>query len=143
MIMQTIQSQMKDAMRAKDAMKLDTLRYALSQIKYVQIEKQRDLDDDEIIDVLSKEVKKRREAIDLFGKSGREGLVIEENAKLAVLLQLLPAELPAEDIEKVVDEVVSRLGKENMGMVMKEVMAQVKGKADGKMVSDIVRQKLA
>jgi uncharacterized protein len=143
MIMQQIQDQIKDAMRAKDSVQLETLRYILSGIKYVQIEKQRDLTDDEILDVLAKEVKKRKDAIELFQKSGRDGLVQEEETKLQYIKALLPAQLPREVVEKIVDEVIARSGKENMGVVIKEVMAQVKGKADGRMVSDLVREKLA
>lgn len=143
MIMQQIQDQIKDAMRAKDSVKLETLRYILSGIKYVQIEKQRDLTDEEILDVLAKEVKKRKDAIELFRSSGRDGLVLEEETKLSFIMGFLPAQLPREDVEKIVDAVIAKIGKENMGMVIKEVMVQVKGKADGKMVSQLVRERLA
>ena len=143
MLMGTIQNQIKDAMRAKDSVQLETLRYVLSTIKYVQIEKQRELTDEEIIEVLGKEVKKRKEAIDLFRKSGRDVLVTEEEQKLVFISRLLPEQLSQDEVTKVVGEVVASVGKENMGMVMKEVMARVKGKADGKMVSDIVRAQLA
>ncbi len=143
MVKQTIQDQLKDAMRAKDAMKLETLRFVLSQIRYVEIDKKADLTDEEAIEVLSREVKKRKDAIEMFTKSGRDQIVAEEEQKLLVIMALLPAQLSSEEVEKIVDEVVSTLGKENMGMVMKEVMGKVKGKADGKMVSDLVRKKLS
>lgn len=141
-IQKTIQDQLKDAMRAKDSVKLETLRYVLSELKYSQIEKQRDLTDEESIEVLSREVKKRRDAIDLFHKSGREELVEEEKAKLTFITSLLPAQMEASDIETIVDEVITSVGKENMGQVMKEVMTRVKGKADGRMVSEIVQAKM-
>lgn len=143
MIMQTIRDQIKDAMRAKDAVKLDTLRYVLSTLKYVEIEKQRELTDEEAIDALSREVKKRKDAIELFRNSGRSELVTEEEAKLAVIMTLLPAQMTSDEVSVIVDDVIATTGKENMGMVMKEVMARVKGKTDGKMVSDIVKSKMA
>lgn len=141
-IQKTIQDQLKDAMRARDSVKLETLRYILSELKYAQIAKQAELSDDECIEVLGREVKKRKDAIDLFHKSGREELVDEEKAKLVFITSLLPAQLESSAIETVVDEVITKLGKENMGMVMKEVMARVKGRADGRMVSEIVQAKM-
>ncbi|MEP7166836.1 MAG: GatB/YqeY domain-containing protein [Candidatus Woesebacteria bacterium] len=143
MLMDTILNQIKDAMRAKDSVKLETLRFILSTIKYVQIEKRRDLTDEEILDVLTKEVKKRREAIELFKKSGRDGLVTEEETKLAVITAFLPAQMSADEVAAIVNTAIAKVGTENMGMLMKEVMMQTKGKADGKMVSDLVRSKLA
>ncbi len=141
-IQQTIQSQLKDAMRARDAVKLETLRYVLSELKYSQIEKQHELSDEEAIEVLSREVKKRKDAIELFHNSGREELVTEEKAKLEFITTLLPEQLSEEAIATVVDEVIASVGKENMGMVMKEVMAKLKGKADGCSVSQIVQTKM-
>ena len=143
MVKQLIHSQLKDTMRAKDAVKLETLRFLLSELKYKEIEKQHELTEEEELEVLSKEVKKRKDAIELFRKSGREALVTEEESKLGVITTFLPAQMDRNDVEKIVADVVARMGKENMGMVMKEVMAQVKGKADGKVVSDLVRSKLA
>lgn len=143
MLMQTIREQIKAAMRSKEAVKLDTLRFVLSTLKYKEIEVQRELTDDEILDTLGKEVKKRRDAIALFAQSGRTALVAEEEEKLAIILELLPAQMSQTEIESVIDDEIAVVGTANMGMLMKAVLAKVKGRADGKLVSDLVRQKIA
>lgn len=142
MLMQTIREQIKDAMREKATVKLDTLRYILSTLKYVEIEKQRELTDEEIIETVGKEVKKRRDAIELFKSSGRTTLVIEEEEKLAIIMTLLPAQMSEAEVSAVVDEVIAHVGTANMGLLMKEVLSKVKGKADGRTVSDIVKKKV-
>lgn len=141
-ILLTIQNQLKDAMRAKDAVKLETLRYVLSELKYSQIAKQHELSDEEATDVLSKEVKKRKDAVELFRNSGRLELVEQEEAKLIHITALLPEQLSEEVVAAIVDEVIAAEGKSNMGAVMKGVMARVKGKADGRMISTLVQTKL-
>lgn len=141
-ILLTIQNQLKDAMRAKDAVKLETLRYVLSELKYSQIAKQHELSDEEATDVLSKEVKKRKDAVELFRNSGRLELVEQEEAKLVHITALLPEQLSEEVVAAIVDEVIAAEGKSNMGAVMKGVMARVKGKADGRMISTLVQTKL-
>lgn len=143
MIKQTIQAQLKEAMRAKNSLKLDTLRFILSELKYKEIDVQHELSDEEILEVMSREVKKRRDAIELFKNSGRDVLVKEEEVKLAIILEFLPVQMVPEQIEEVVDRAISKLGKENMGAIMREIMPEVKGKADGKLVSQIVQKKLS
>lgn len=142
MIKLTITSQMKDAMRAHDAIKLETLRYVLSQIKYSEIDKKRELSDDEVIGVLANEVKKRKEAIKLFKDSGRDQLVTEEEEKLTTITSLLPAQLTRDEVQALVDDVIARVGKANMGAIMKELSPQTRGRADGSMVSEIVKTKM-
>jgi uncharacterized protein YqeY len=142
MIRTQITDQMKDAMRSHDKVKLDTLRFVLSQIKYVEIDKHRELEDAEIIDVLVSEVKKRREAITLFKNSGRDQMVTEEEAKLAVITSLLPSQLSEDEVNELIDTAIAKVGK-NMGLVMKELSSQIKGRADGKLVSELVRARIA
>jgi uncharacterized protein len=142
MIKQQITDQIKDAMRSHDAVKLETLRFILSQIKYVEIDKHQELNDEAIIGVISNEVKKRRDAIKLFKDSGRDQLVSEEEEKLVTIMQFLPEQMSREEVEKLVDEAIAKVGTSNMGLVMKELMPQVKGKADGSMVSEVVKSKL-
>ncbi len=143
MIKTLITDQMKDAMRAHEKTKLETLRFVLSQLKYAEIEKRRELTEDEALSVLANEVKKRREAIKLFGDSGRQQLVTEEQEKLAVITSLLPPQMSREEIEELVDEAIAKVGKSNMGVIMKELMPRVKGRSDGSLVSEIVKQKMA
>lgn len=143
MIKQTIVDQIKDAMRAHRQMELGTLRYILSQIKYKEIDKKRELHEDEVIDVLSSEVKKRRDAIKLFKDSGRDELVTEEEKKLVVITSLLPAQMSEEEVASLVELAIQKVGRENMGLVIKEVIPQVKGRADGSMVSRLVKEKMS
>lgn len=143
MIKQTITDQMKDAMRAKDSLALDALRYALSQIKYKEIDLKRELTDQEIIVLLASEIKKRQEAVKLFADSGRTALVDEEKRKLEVLMALLPQQLSDEQLQTVINDIVTPMEDKSFGMVMKAVMKEVVGKADGARVSDMVKRVLA
>lgn len=143
MIKAAIQEQLKTAMRTKNTLALDALRYSLSEIKYVEIDKKRELTDEEIIDVLVREVKKREDAIKLFKDSGRMQLVEEEEEKLSTIRALLPEQLSKEEVEKLVDEAISQAKSPNMGEVMRVLMPKVKGRADGKLVSALVKDKLS
>lgn len=142
MLKQSIQAAIKDAMRAKDPVTLETLRFLLSTIKYSEIERQRDLTDEEVLDVLSKEVKKRREAIALFARSGRDGLVADEEVKLAVILRFLPKELTKDEIQAIVAAAIQTVGSKEVGKIMREVMTKTKGRADGALVSTMVKDAL-
>ncbi len=142
MLKNQIMDQMKTAMRSRDAVALETLRYVLSQIKYGEIDKHRELTEEETLGVLSNEVKKRKDAIKLFKDSGRDQLVSEEEVKLKVITSLLPEQMSAAEIEKLVDAAVAKVGKGNIGAVMKELMPQVRGRADGSLVNEIVKQKI-
>ncbi len=142
MMKQTITDQMKDAMRARNAVKLETLRYILAQVKYKEIDEHRELTEDEAMGVLANEVKKRKEAIKLFKDSGRDQLVIEEEEKLATITSLLPPQMSREEIEKLVDAAIAKVGASNIGMIMKELMPATRGKADGSLVNEIVKVKM-
>lgn len=142
MIKQTIQEQMKDAMRARDSVGLETLRFILSQIRYAEINGKKELTDAEIIDLLQKEVKRRKEAIELFRSSERIELVNEEEAKLTYITTLLPKQLSTQEIEAIIDECIAQHQDKNFSSVMKDVMAKVRGVADGKLVSELVTKKL-
>lgn len=141
--MSTLRSQltemMKNAMRARDQIRLDTVRFVLSQIKNAEIDLHREMNDEEVITLLKKEVKNRKEAIDQFAKGGRQDLVDEETAKLKVIEEFLPAQMSDEELQKVVQEVVEANPGKEFGLIMKEVMARVKGQADGSRVSGMVK----
>lgn len=141
--MSTLRSQltemMKNAMRARDQIRLDTVRFVLSQIKNAEIDLHREMNDEEVITLLKKEVKNRKEAIDQFAQGGRQDLVDEETAKLKVIEEFLPAQMSDEELQKVVQEVVEANPGKEFGLIMKEVMARVKGQADGSRVSGMVK----
>lgn len=142
MIKTILTDKMKTAMRAHDALTLETLRYVLSTLKYVEIEKQRPLTEEEEIQALSSEVKKRNDAIKLFTDSGRMEVVEEEKKKLAVIKELLPAEMTEAEVTAIIDETLAGLEDKSIGSVMRALMPKVRGKADGNMVNRIVKEKL-
>jgi uncharacterized protein YqeY len=115
-------------------------------VKNREIDQKKELDDQEIIEVISTLVKQRRESIRMYREGNRPDLVEKEEAELEVLLGFLPAQLSSVDIEALVDRIISETGAQgakDMGRVMKALTPLTAGKADGKTVSDIVRQKLA
>jgi uncharacterized protein len=138
---------MKDAMRAKDAPRLSTLRMLKSAIEYQKIEKkQEQLTDADVTAVIKKQIKQRQDSIDGFEKGGRMDLVEKEKAELVVLKAYLPEELSAAQIEEVVKATIAELGattKTDMGKVMKAVQAKVAGRADNRLVSQLVSANLA
>lgn len=143
MLLEKIRKDLEEATRKQDPLVLKTLRFILSEIHYEEIEKQRDLTDEEVVSVLQKDVKKRNDALLLMKKAGREELVTEETKKLEVIKPYLPTQLPVSDLEKIVEETISNTDNPQMGMVIGMVMQKVKGKADGKTVADLVKAKLA
>jgi len=143
-IQERLTEEMKLAMRAKDVLRLSTIRMARTAVKNAEIEARQELDEDAVIRVLSTLVKQRREAADAF-RSSRPELAEKEEKELAVLQEFLPAPLSPEEVEVIVDQVIREIdasGMQAMGAVMKQVTARTLGRADGKQVSSLVRQKL-
>ena len=137
-----IDSDMKDAMRAKDATRLSTLRMLKSAIEYYKIEKKQEkLADADVVVVIKKQIKRRQDSIDGFEKGGRADLVEKEKAELAVLKSYLPEELSPAEIEGIVKATIAELGattKADKGKVMKAVQAKAAGRADNRLVSQTV-----
>lgn len=137
--------ELKAAMRAKDADRLSTLRLLKSAIGYAEIERKQALSDPEIIAVVQKEVKKRRDAIEQYEKGGRPELAAREKAEVSVLETFLPQPLSPEDLEKLIRSTIQRLGatsKKEMGPVIKAVQAEAAGRAEGKAISSVVARLL-
>src|SRR3972149_6660221 len=134
MIKETIKQNIFAALKGKKQVELKVLRYILSQIKYEEISKQKELSDEEIIALLQKEVKKRKEAIEMFKKGGRNDIVNDEEQQVAIIQLFLPKQLTDAEIKKIIDEVINAsTDKANVGKIIGLVMVKVKGKADGKM----------
>jgi len=137
-----ISRELKEAMLAKDAEKLSTLRLLKSALGYVQIEKKTDqLSDAEITAVIQKESKKRRDSIEQYRNGGRPELAEKEARELAVLETFLPAPLSPDELEKLVRAAIQELGassKKDMGPVVKSVQAKAAGRADGKAITTLV-----
>jgi hypothetical protein len=141
-----IDQELKEAMRAKDERKLSALRLLKTAIRRAEVDKMRELSDEEILAVIADEAKKRREAIEQFSQGGREDLALQEKEELAVLEAYLPKPLSREEIEEMARQAIKEVGATNprqMGQVMKILMPRVKGRADGALVSKIVQELLA
>lgn len=141
-----LQQEIKQAMLARDAARLNALRALKSAIGYTQIEKKSDaLTDADFMAVVQREVKKRRDASEQFTNAGRAELAATENAEIAVLETFLPQPLSLEELELLVRATMLELGateKKQMGAVMKAVQAKVAGRADGKTISGVVSRLL-
>ena len=141
-----IKEQLEDAMREGDAARRDTLRLILSSLQGAEKELQRPLSEDEELQVLQRERKKRVEAAEAFRTAGREEQADKEEDELDVLEEFMPEPLSEDELEEIVDDVIAEVGATSMrdiGRVMADVMPQVAGRADGSAVSQIVREKLA
>lgn len=136
----------KSAMRDKDQVKLNTLRFLQAAVKNREIEmRPNPINEEEVIGVIKKLVKQRKESIEQYQNGGRQDLADQESAELKILESYLPAQMGRDQIEKLVAEVISAVGAKtvkDMGPVMKEVIARSKGSADNKTVSEIIRSKL-
>lgn len=132
-------------LKARNQAAIAALRLLLTNVKNEHIAQGRDLTDDDVVRVVQREVKRRKESIDAFQKAGRAAQVAEEEAGLRALQTYLPAQLSNEDLTQIIRAVLQELpsaGPGDFGKVMKSVMQRVQGKADGKTVQELVRQKL-
>ena len=146
MLIEKIEIDLKSALKSKDQIKVSTLRFLKSAIGYLAIEKREDLKDDDVISVIKKQVKQRKDSIEGFKKGNREDLAQKEEVELKILKAYLPEEITPEALSAIIDEAINETGANtprDMGMVMKAVMAKTKGLADGKIVSSIVNEKLS
>jgi uncharacterized protein len=137
---------MKSAMKKREKERLSVIRMARASIKNVEIEKRKDLDDQEVIEVMVKEVKQRKESIEEYEKAGKDNLVDKLKKEIDILLNYLPRQLTRKEIERLVDDVIIKVGAKSvsdMGKVMSDLMFRVKGRADGGIVNQIVQEKLS
>lgn len=139
---------MKDAMKAKESGKqrLSVIRLVRGAIRQLEIDGKKELQDEDVLGVISKEVKQRRDSIEDFKKGGRDDLVAAAEAEIAILMEYLPQQLSEDEVRNLVKEAIAASGAaspKDMGKVMKELMPKVKGRADGKLVNEIVKELLA
>jgi uncharacterized protein YqeY len=137
---------LKSAMRAKDSLRMNTVRALKSAIKYREIELMKPLDDAGILGVVSTEIKRRRDSVEQYRAGNRADLADKEDAEIRILQEYLPQQLTQAELEAKVDEVIGRVGAQgpkDMGAVMKALLPDVQGRADGKVVSELVKQRLA
>ena len=140
-----LNEELKEAMRARDQVTKDTIRLVKTAVRNAEVERGRDLTDDEILQVIGKQAKMLRDALEEIKPAGRVALVEEYEAQLRILEEYLPDMMDREEIEKVARQVVAELGAGDlkaMGAVMREMMSRLKGRADGKLVNQVVREQL-
>jgi uncharacterized protein len=141
-----IEAAMRDAMRARDAQRTQTLRMAMAAAHNRRIALGRDLDDAEVVDVLTKQVKQRRESIEMYAAAGRADRAALEEEEAAILAEFLPEQLDEAAVEQLARAAIAEIGATttaDLGRVMGLLTPQTKGRADGRLVSDIVRRLLA
>ena len=145
-LQQRIETAMHDAMRARDRQRTQTLRMAMAAAQNKQIELRRPLTDADLVDVLARQVKQRRESVELYRDAGREQLAADEEAEAAILTEFLPQQLEADELERMVLAAIEATGASSpadLGRVMGRIAPQIKGRADGGAVSGLVRRLLA
>lgn len=145
-LFEKITNDIKAAMKSGDKARLEVLRFTFASLQSAKKEKEMKepgatLADDEVVAILQKEAKRRKEAIELFKQGGRNDLVEKESADLAIIFEYLPKELSKEEIGAIVDNVKAG-GAADFNAIMKETMKQVKGRADGKTVGEVIKAKL-
>ncbi len=131
------------ALKARETKRADALRGLEASLKQVEVDTRKELSDDDVIKILRSEAKKREESIELYKRGNRQDLADKEQYELDLIHTYLPAQMPREEIEKLVDQAKAELGDEaNFGQIMQKTMAMVAGKAEGKLVSEVVRSKV-
>ena len=141
-----IESAMRDSMRARDEQRTQTLRMAMAAAQNQRIALRRDLTDDEVVDVVTRQVKQRRESIEAYRAGGREDRAAAEEAEVAILAEFLPQQLTDDEVTELARAAITETGASSpadLGRVMGRLSPHTRGRADGRMVSDVVRRLLA
>lgn len=137
--------ELKEAMQAKDAIRKDTITMLRAAILQIEKDTQKELSEDDMLAIVAKEVKKRKESLPEYEKAGRDDIVENLNKEIKILEVYLPEQLTEEEIRELVVAAIKEVGAESpkdMGKVMQNVRAKTQGKADGKVISDIVKEEL-
>lgn len=148
LLKEKINSDLKEALKAGNAEKRDTLRFIVSAIKNAEIEKikkEEGLNDEEVIEVVSRQIKQRKDSVEQYKKGNRPDLAEKENKEIEILLKYLPKQLSEEEIRKEVKKTILQMGasSDNFGKIMGETMRNLKGKADGNAVKKILQEELS
>jgi uncharacterized protein YqeY len=140
-----IRQDLNQALKEKDTLRLSTLRFCLAEIRNFGLQKQKELTDEDVVEVIRRQVKLRKEAVEVYQKGGRNDLAEKESKELEILSKYLPQQLSPQDLEKIIRETIAEIGAksaEDFGKVMGVVMAKVKGQAEGAMVAAEVKRLL-
>ncbi|RLB05694.1 MAG: GatB/YqeY domain-containing protein [Deltaproteobacteria bacterium] len=145
-LLDQIHSDLKEAMKAKDSIRLGALRLILTAVKNKEKELRRELEEREVLQIVSNQIKQRKDSIEQYRKGGREDLVQKEEQELEILQAYMPQQLSEEELEKLVTETIKEVGAtsvKDLGKVMKAIMPRIAGRADGKVVNQMVRAQLS
>ncbi len=145
MLKEKLQQEMKDALKSGDSQKRTLLGMVLASIKNKEIEKKSELSDDDVVAVISSEIKKRKDSVEQFEKGGRPELAEQEKKEAEMLMNYMPEQMSEEDVRTEVKKAIAQTGAKDikeMGKIIGAVMAKVKGKADGQLVSRLVKEEL-
>ncbi len=145
-LQEKLMEDLKDAMRRGDETRRSVIRMARAAIKNAEVDRGRPLDDSEVLKILEKEVKQRRDSVAEFTRGNRPDLAAKEQAEIEILMQYLPEQMSREQIEEVAKRVIAQVGARSptdIGKVMPKVMAEVRGKADGRIVNQVVQELLS
>ena len=144
-MVEQLEKDMIEAMKSKDKERLTVIRMVKASLKQEQIDHKKEINDELLIDVVNKQIKMRKDSIAEFEKGNRQDLVEATQNEINILLNYLPEQLSQEEVSKIIDEIFDEVkpeGQKDMGKVMKEAQAKLKGKADMKEVSSIIKEKL-
>jgi uncharacterized protein YqeY len=140
-----LSSDLKQAQKSRDSLKIDTLRLLLSEIKNKEIDTRQDIEDQEVLSILTTQIKKRKEAAVLYEQNGRQELHDKEMKESGILESYLPEQVGEDELRTRIQEIISDVGaegKKDMGKVMKVVIPEFKGKADGALIKNLVNELL-
>lgn len=145
MLKERLLQDFKEAMKVKNELRKNTIMMVRAAILQIEKDTQKELDDNAILEILSKEVKKRKDSLEDIMKSGREDMINAVNEEIAIIKEYLPEELSKEELEKIIDEVIAEVGAtsmKDMGKVMQGAKEKSAGRADNKVINEIVKAKL-
>lgn len=146
MLKEKLLQDFKEAMKEKNELKKNTIMMVRAAILQIEKDTQKELNDDAILEILAKEIKKRKDSLEDIEKSGREDLIKQVNDEMAIIKAYLPKELSLEELEKILEEVIAETGAtsmKDMGKVMQAAKAKTAGRADNKVINEIVKEKLS
>ena len=146
MLKEKLLQDFKEAMKEKNELKKNTILMVRAAILQIEKDTQKELNDDAILEILAKEIKKRKDSLEDIEKSGREDLIKQVNDEMAIIKAYLPKELSLEELEKIIEEVIAETGAtsmKDMGKVMQAAKAKTAGRADNKVINEIVKEKLS
>ncbi len=146
MLKEKLLQDFKEAMKEKNELKKNTIMMVRAAILQIEKDTQKELNDDAILEILAKEIKKRKDSLEDIEKSGREDLIKQVNDEMTIIKAYLPEELSLEELEKIIEEVIAETGAtsmKDMGKVMQAAKAKTAGRADNKVINEIVKKKLS